>query len=96
VSLITGRPVEQWRNASTKAVVFTVPRQVPCHRTPEFSSIEQAERAAQLQKVAEEQKLLRKIAEEQRLQKKAREALERRATKKKGRPTMTASRGRVS
>ena len=96
VSLITGRPVEQWRNASAKAVVFTVPRQVPCHRTPEFSSIEQAERAAQLQKVAEEQKLLRKIAEEQKLQKKAREALERRAKKKKGRPTMTASRGRLS
>jgi soluble lytic murein transglycosylase-like protein len=96
VSLITGRPVEQWRNASAKAVVFTVPRQVPCHRTPEFSVIEQAERAAQLQKVAEEQRLLRKIAEEQKLQKKAREALERRARKKKGHPTMTASRGRVS
>jgi hypothetical protein len=96
VSLITGRPVEQWRTASARAVVFTVPRQVPCHRTPEFSAIEQAERAAQLQKVAEEQKLLRKIAEEQRMQKKAREALERRAKKKKGRPTMTASRGGLS
>src|ERR1044072_7891522 len=84
VSLITGRPVEQWRTASTTTVAFKVPRQVPCHRNPEFSAIEQAERRAQLQKLAEEQKLLRK----------KREALA--GSKKKGRGVKMASRARSS
>jgi hypothetical protein len=94
VNRITGRPVEQWRTASTTAVVFNVPRQVPCHRTPEFSAIEQAERTAQLQKVAEEQKLLKMITEKQKLAKKTREASSR--AKNKARRTMIASRGRSS
>jgi hypothetical protein len=84
VNLITGRPVEQWRSANTTAVVFKVPRQVPCHRSPEFSAIEQAERTAQLQKIAEEQKLLREKREAQA------------ASKKKGRAVKTASRTRSS
>ena len=84
VNLITGRPVEQWRSVNTTAVVFKVPRQVPCHRSPEFSAIEQAERTAQLQKIAEEQKLLREKREAQA------------ASKKKGRAVKTASRTRSS
>jgi soluble lytic murein transglycosylase-like protein len=85
VNRITGRPVEQWRNASTTAAVFNVPRQVPCHRSPEFSAIEQAERIAQLQKIAEEQKLLRDKREAQAGR-----------SKKKGRGVITASRTRSS
>ena len=54
VSVITGKPVEEWRGVKDKAVVFTVPRAVPCHRTAHFSAIEQSERMAQLQRVAEE------------------------------------------
>jgi hypothetical protein len=64
VNLITGRSVEEWRNAKPKTVVFDVPRQVPCHRIATFSSVEQAERAAQALKLAEEKK---KLAEEKRI-----------------------------
>ena len=85
VNRITGRPVEAWRNASARAVVFNVPRQVPCHRTPEFSAIEQAERTAQLREIAEE----REAAE-----KDARSAVGPPKKKNKTRGTMTASRGR--
>jgi soluble lytic murein transglycosylase-like protein len=102
VSLITGKPVEQWRGAGSRPTVFNVPREVPCHRTAEFSEVERAERAEQLQKIAEEQRLrriaeeqrLRKIAEERRLAEKARHALGH-AKKNKGR-VMTASRGQSS
>lgn len=64
VNLITGRSIETWRNAKAKTVVFDVPRQVPCHRSETFASIERAERAAQELKLAEERKIEeRKIAE---------------------------------
>jgi hypothetical protein len=58
VKLITGRSVEAWRNAKAKTVVFDVPRQVPCHQTPTFSSIERAEREAQELKLAEERRIM--------------------------------------
>ena len=58
VNLITGRSVEAWRNAKAKTVVFDVPRQVPCHQTLTFSSIERAEREAQAQKLAEESRIM--------------------------------------
>jgi hypothetical protein len=64
VNLITGRSVEEWRNAKAKTVVFDVPRQVPCHRIPTFSSVEQAERAAQALKLAEEKRIEQKRAME--------------------------------
>jgi len=83
VGLITGRPVEQWREMKPKTVVFNVPRHLPCHRVPAFSAVENAERAEQVRKIADE---------EMRLQK-AREAM-RRLKKKPARPTMTASRTR--
>ena len=56
VSAITGKPVEEWRGVKDKAVAFTVPRAVPCHRTAHFTAIEQSERMAQLQRVAEERR----------------------------------------
>ena len=58
VNLITGRSVEAWRNAKAKTVVFDVPRQVPCHQSETFSSIERAERAAQELKLAEEKRIM--------------------------------------
>ena len=74
VSVITGKPVEEWRGVKEKAVAFTVPRAVPCHRTAHFSAIEQSERMAQLQRVAEERaRAIEKAAEERRLAAKARE-----------------------
>lgn len=57
VSVITGKPVETWRGVKEKAVVFIVPRRVPCHRTAYFSAIEQSQRLAQLQRVEEERQL---------------------------------------
>jgi hypothetical protein len=101
VNHVTGRPVEHWRELKSKTVVYRVPRQVPCHRTAEFSAIEQAERAEQAKKVAEEQKRLekqkreaaRKLAEEQRRRdKQKREAA--RAQKKKAPSRVVVSRGR--
>ncbi|MGB9366031.1 MAG: lytic transglycosylase domain-containing protein [Xanthobacteraceae bacterium] len=100
VSVITGKPVEEWRGVKEKAVVFTVPRAVPCHRAAHFSAIEQSERMAQLQRVAEERtRAIEKAREEKRLAAKAREEM-RRATaalkraKKNGREprVITASR----
>jgi hypothetical protein len=58
VKLITGRSVEEWRNAKARTAVFDVPRQVPCHQVQAFSSIEQAERAAQASKLAEEKRIM--------------------------------------
>ena len=58
VKLITGRSIEEWRNAKAKTVVFEVPRQVPCHQTLTFSSVERAERAAQELKLAEERRIM--------------------------------------
>ena len=85
VGIVTGRPVEQWREGKAKTIVFNVPRQVPCHRIAEFAAIEQAERAAQLRKIAEEQKAVEA----------ARELL-RRQKKSKARKTVIASRSRSS
>ncbi len=62
VNLITGRSVEAWRNAKAKTVVFDVPRQVPCHQSETFSSIERAERAAQELKLAEEKRIMEQSA----------------------------------
>jgi transglycosylase-like protein with SLT domain len=77
VSLVTGRPAEQWRDKA-RAVVFQVPRRVPCHKTPTFASVEEAERAAQIAKVAEEKRIeeeRKRIAEARKLaEQKAREA----------------------
>ena len=67
VNIVTGRPAEQWRGVKAKAVVYNVPRHVPCHRNEEFSSVAQSERIEQEQQVAEER----------RLEEKAREALRR-------------------
>ncbi len=90
VNLITGKPAELWRNVKARAVVFNVPRQVPCHRNAEFSEVEQAERMQQARKVAEEQ---RRLEEERRRLEKAREALRRQKKKRPG-GSVTASRGR--
>ena len=102
VSVITGKPVEEWRGVKDKAVAFTVPRAVPCHRTAHFSAIEQSERMAQLQRVAEERaRAIEKANEERRLAAKAREGMRRataalkRAKKNRKEPrVITASRGR--
>ena len=69
VKLITGRSVEEWRNAKARTAVFDVPRQVPCHQVSTFSSVERAERAAQEQKLAEEKRAAQaaKLAEEKRI-----------------------------
>jgi hypothetical protein len=99
VSLITGKPVEEWRGVKAKAVVFSVPRTVPCHRAANFAAIEEAERGAQLREVAEERaRAIEKAREEKRLAAKAREATRRtaealrRAGAKKNRGVLTASR----
>jgi hypothetical protein len=83
VSLITGKPVEAWRGVRNKAVVFSVPRAVPCHRSAHFAAIEQSERIAQLEQVAEERRIAaEKAREERRRAEQAREALRRLAAKK--------------
>ena len=90
VSIITGRPAEQWRG-KPKAVVYTVPRHVPCHRSEEFSSVAQSERQEQAAQVAEEKRLEELAREAARRQKEA----QRRA--KKGKPrSIVASRARAS
>ena len=104
VNLITGLPAEHWRGVKAKAVVFNVPRQVPCHRTAAFSAVEQAERMEQARRVAEEQRRIeeeRRRIEAERLRiakemkrEKAREAL--RQKNKKPARSMTASRSRSS
>jgi hypothetical protein len=92
VTIITGRPAEQWRGVKAKAVVFNVPRRVPCHRSEEFASLEQSEREEQARLVAEEKRLAEKAREALRRQQ---EALRR---NKKGKParSIVASRGRSS
>ena len=92
VNIITGRPAEQWRGVKAKAVVFEVPRHVPCHRNEEFSSVAQSERTEQERQVAEERRLVEKAREALRRQQ---EALRR---NKKGKParSIVASRGRAS
>jgi hypothetical protein len=79
VSMITGKPVEAWRGVKEKAVVFNVPRAVPCHRAAHFAAIEQSERIAQEQQVAEEHRLAEKALEEKRRAEKVREAARRAA-----------------
>ena len=92
VNIITGRPPEAWRGVKAKAVVYNVPRHVPCHRSEEFSSVERSERTEQEQQVAEERRLEEKAREALRRQQ---EALRR---TKKGKPvrSIVASRGRSS
>lgn len=89
VHIITGRPAAHW--VKQQAVVYRVPRYVPCHRLESFSSAEQAERAQQEQIVAEEMRRteLARIAEA-----KAREAA-RRKTSEKAKPNAVARSARV-
>jgi hypothetical protein len=92
VNIITGRPAEQWRGKA-KAVVYTVPRHVPCHRSEEFSSVAQSERLEQAARVAEEKRLEEQVREAARRQKEA----ERRKKKgKKPARSIVASGGRSS
>jgi len=58
VQFITGKPASHWQNTKAHAVVYRVPRRVPCHREMSFASAEQAERAQQEQRVAEEARLI--------------------------------------
>lgn len=96
VSLITGKPVEEWRGVKQKAVVFSVPRAVPCHRAAHFAAIEQSERIAQLERVAEERRAIERAREAAR---RAAEALMRASAKhkkkdKKDPHVITAGRGK--
>jgi hypothetical protein len=97
VSLITGKPIEAWRGVREKAVVFTVPRAVPCHRAAHFAAIEQSERIAQLERVAEERRAIEMAREAAH---RAAEALKRAAAKhqkkkdKKDPHVITAGRGK--
>jgi hypothetical protein len=96
VSLITGKPVEEWRGVREKAVVFNVPRAVPCHRAAHFAAIEQSERIAQLERVAEERRAIERAREAAR---RAAEALRRASAKhkkkdKKEPRVITAGRGK--
>lgn len=95
VSAITGKPVEEWRGVKDKAVVFTVPRAVPCHRAAHFAAIEQSERMGQLERVEEERRAIERAREAAR---RAAEALKRASAKKhrkKKEPrVITAGRGR--
>ena len=92
VNIITGRPAEHWRGKG-KAVVYTVPRHVPCHRSEEFSSVARSERLEQAAQVAEEKRLEEQVREAARRQKEA----ERRKKKgKKPARSIVASGGRSS
>jgi len=57
---VTGRPVGHWQNAKSQALVFQVPRHVPCHRSLRFAFVEQAERTQQEQMVADAARLAEK------------------------------------
>jgi Transglycosylase SLT domain len=99
VSVITGKPAEEWRGVREKAVVFTVPRAVPCHRAAHFAAIEQSERMAQVERVEEErQRAIAKAREERRLAAAAealkRASAKRNKSKKKEPHVITAGRGR--
>jgi soluble lytic murein transglycosylase-like protein len=89
VSIITGRPAEQWRGKA-RANVFNVPRHVPCHRSEEFSSVERTERLVQERQVAEEKRLEEQAREAARRQKEA----QRRNKKRKPARPIVASSGR--
>jgi soluble lytic murein transglycosylase-like protein len=96
VSLITGKPVEQWRGVKDKPVVFTVPRAVPCHRAAHFAAIEHSERIVQQERVAEERRAIEKAREAAR---RAAQALKRASAKhkkkdKKSPHVITAKHGR--
>jgi hypothetical protein len=98
VNIITGRPAEHWRGKG-RAVVYTVPRHVPCHRSEEFSSVAQNERLAQAAQVAEERRLEEQAREAARRQKEAeRRQKEAARRNKKGKPAraILAGRGRSS
>ena len=90
VNIITGRPAEQWRGKG-KAVVYNVPRRVPCHRSEEFSSVAQGERTEQERQVAEEKRLEEQAREAARRQQEA----QRRSKKGKPARSIVASRGRA-
>jgi soluble lytic murein transglycosylase-like protein len=64
VQYITGRPAAHWQSAKAQAVVYRVPRRVPCHREMSFASAEQAERMQQEQVVAEEARIAAQKARE--------------------------------
>src|SRR5436305_5017822 len=57
VYLITGRLAAHWQTVKSQAVVYRVPRYVPCHRLPSFTVVEQSERAQQERVLAEEARL---------------------------------------
>ena len=94
VSIITGQPVEKWVGPK-KAVVFDVPRQVPCHRSAQFAAIAGAERADQLRRVAEEEKAARLEKERKEREAAAARAAAAKNAKKKGKHAIaTASSAR--
>ena len=97
VSHITGKPVEAWRGVKEKAVVFNVPRAVPCHRAAHFAAIEQSERIEQQERVAEERRAIERAREAAR-RLAAAEALKRASAKhkkdKKEPRVITAGRGK--
>lgn len=88
VSIITGRPVERWVGPK-KAVVFDVPRQVPCHRSATFVAAADAERSDQQRKVAEEEKAERLAREREREREAAARAAA--AKKKKGKHAIAST-----
>ncbi|MEA2874817.1 MAG: hypothetical protein QOF14_13 [Hyphomicrobiales bacterium] len=89
VHIVTGRPAAHW--VKQQAVVYRVPRYVPCHRLPSFASAEQAERMQQEQVVAEE---LRRAELARLAEQKAREAA-RRKIAEKAKPKVVARWARV-
>jgi hypothetical protein len=105
VSIITGRPIEQWLG-KLKTVVFNIPRQVPCHQSMEFAEAEQAERAVQQARLAEEQKELerqkqlekqRQAEKQKQLEKERMAAKAQSAQRKKGRHGIaTANRAKAT
>jgi hypothetical protein len=96
VSIVTGRPVEKWLGLKSRAVVFNIPRKVPCHQSAAFSAVEEAERAVLLRKAAEEQKLIEQEREAARLQKKQeREAAHLQKNKKRAVATLSRTKPRA-
>ena len=81
VYLITGRPAALWQNIKSQAVVYRVPRYVPCHRLSSFTVVEQGERTQQELVVAEEVRLaeqrIREAARRQNAEKEKRKAVAR-------------------
>ena len=83
VYLITGRSAAHWQNVKSQAVVYRVPRYVPCHRLPSFTVVEQGERAQQERVVVEEARLaeqrIREAARRQNAEKEKHKAVARAA-----------------